>query len=381
MIKYLFIILSILTIAQSKFNYGVNFEYAINDHSANFTQLPNIQNTGSEFTDTQNSKINYGLSFNYLLNKKISLGLNLNYRKFGVNFSSTEFIGNTQNINEELIPVYSNHNLETTLDLIEINPVISYQPFNNGFGLISGFGFSLPLQTNYNQYQLIQSEADVDFNNDGFNSEIYNPREGDIVDANSRVAVNFGLFYDFDINKSVRISPTIQYELGLNDFLNDVDWSSNSIRIGVRALFNFNKKQKNDDPKKILVKAKTKPEELKEEKIPPVVIDEKSDQEIDLSKNKADNLQIKNSKCCYLIITSTKQESEAAEILELVNSFNLDYRFESDSFYNEEAKETFYRVKSECFESPQMADEKKQLVLPYFKERNIDVFINIKCEE
>jgi outer membrane protein OmpA-like peptidoglycan-associated protein len=220
------------------FYLGAYAAYNLNTHTANFKELPPVPNCCKGFTSGIGSGFALGGLFDYDINSVFSLGLRLGYSSLGAKLLvHDKNIGNTtviQNGVTTVTPVSVDHSIDSKINVVGIEPVLSIKIIDNLKGIV-GLDLSYLLTGQFSQMEQIISPNNVTFL-DGriIQNDYYN------LDIPGKPSLLFfgmlGLGYDLPMGKDMYITPEIKYFLPFNNVAN-VDWKPAHWQFGASVRF------------------------------------------------------------------------------------------------------------------------------------------------
>jgi hypothetical protein len=316
-------------------NAGINFNALTNYHKVDFVELPGIPNCCVKYNNMTNTGFNSNIFAEMRVFDYVYFRLNLGYSSIGGNLQSDEFIGNTE-VNGELIHVVTSHNLESEINLLNINPVVSFKYEN--LSLNTGFLSGIMIEKTYYQHEDL-TDDDVNkgiqfYDGNNYSGTSRNISNGDLPEALLYHCLTLGLSYDISISKRVFLRPEVTYLYNLKNLVTTKYWRVNSLSYGLSLAY------------------KLKNTEIPETTLEDIAINK------DLKEGiiERDTLQIQNlnnnslpeDDCsCYIIFGSSKDEQEAQEILNsLIEAHN---KLFIQEWVNPYTGVKYYRVRSECY--------------------------------
>ncbi|MCL2039603.1 MAG: OmpA family protein [Bacteroidetes bacterium] len=222
---------------------GPYLGYNLNIHFADFKIIPDCVSCNPEnYGTTLGGGFAFGGLFEYLLYKEgnrtpMSIGVRVGYSDVGASLSTEEAIGNTPNLQvTNTTLAYSKHNLTANIAQINVAPYLAYY-FTDAFIGNIGLNIGYMMTKSYEYWEELDRPDYAIFLHE--ESRIRNRKpETDIPDASSlQLGLMVGVGYEFPIGKYSKIMPEIQYNFNLNKVASDLDWRTNTIRIGAGLKF------------------------------------------------------------------------------------------------------------------------------------------------
>ncbi len=221
------------------FHLGVYGAYNYNFHSASFGNLPGVPCCAPVFKDGNGSGFSFGGLFDVELKPNINLEIRLGYSSIGADLEKTEIIGNSiakdPNTNQPVNNVEVEHFLSSKLNLISIEPTVHFKFFSQFVSLV-GFKAGILLSPKFDQHEKIVSPDDVVFiDSDSRSRNVFS--DTDIPDVkNFQLFGTFGVGYEFNLNKDMKLVPQIRYQLPFFD-ISSVDWKAATFEFGATLKF------------------------------------------------------------------------------------------------------------------------------------------------
>lgn len=223
--------------------YIMGIGYGLNSFNSNFTQLPNVGNCCPKFIDGSGSGLNINLGYELPILKSTLDGLSFGLNIGMVNRSGGYEINETTQITDgvDVLKGEFAHNLDLSLNYLDFMPYLSYQITNN-LSLNAGVGIATNISNNYQQKEQLTQPSNKGYFIDSINgtkSRIRNERSGQIENLNSMLFANIGLGYELPLNSTntMRLKPSINYNLGLGDAVKDLDFKINVLQLSIYAIY------------------------------------------------------------------------------------------------------------------------------------------------
>ena len=245
LIKYVlvfFFFLSYACIAQTiadnqRERFGVFTHFTINIHSADFQQLPNIDNCCQRFESGSGNQFSIGGLYEFPVSNRFGLSLRASYTDMSGELQTKE--------NKPVFDIAANrlvqqatilHTINASLASIGFEPLVSYNPVR-GMRLFTGMRIAYLNKISFIQNETIEQPGFVFVEN---NQKVRNERQGDLANiANIQNSLMFGASMEFPLNKvrTLLLSPELFYSLGLQNLTTDLSWKYNSLRFGIALKF------------------------------------------------------------------------------------------------------------------------------------------------
>jgi outer membrane protein OmpA-like peptidoglycan-associated protein len=258
-IVFFLIIFSFSAKSQNQLSNNLGFggfaNYNLISHSSDFRKLPTIPNCCPKFDNGSGTGLGFGLFYKLPVDRNFLFRINIAYAPMNGLFTSTEetFVS----FNNESVPGEFEHQLDVSMSSLNIEPMISYYLIND-FKINLGFGLGMLLNKSYSQKEQITSPEYVGTFLDEDGNDTYkrvrNEYSGDLPDASGIIPyISAGISYAFPLNSdgSLSIEPEAFYTLNLAPPVNNLDWTTSSIKFGFSIHFNSvaNRKQNRSRPK------------------------------------------------------------------------------------------------------------------------------------
>ena len=223
-------------------NIGLNFDYHLNMHTANFQRLPGVPNCCPKFESGSGAGIFAGLFYEYTFVPSVSAMFKIGYNSLNGLLATTE----TEYISQAGTGVWGEieHKIDASLASVSFQPVISYY-ITDYFKISGGLSADMMLTNNFNQSEeIISPKGQVSFidTSTGLPSGEYirNRKDSTIPDASTLMLSAIGsLSYEFQLNKerSLLLVPELSFHYGLSHYVRDLTWTSNSARFGLSLVY------------------------------------------------------------------------------------------------------------------------------------------------
>ncbi len=217
--------LSSLDLDSADVNVGIYLGLLQNQHNVDFVDLPGAPNCCVKYDNTSAIGFNAGILGEIGIFPFLDFRFNLGYSSVGADIQSEEYIGNSQ-FQGELVPVTTQHNLETNINMITANPVISLIPTKKfPIRLNAGFQSGLMIQKTFYQHEDL-SDEDIAKGIQFYDGEkelgtSKNVSKGELPEALLYHAITLGAAYDISISNHFIIRPEIAYHYNLKKYRNN----------------------------------------------------------------------------------------------------------------------------------------------------------------
>ncbi|MDC1068099.1 OmpA family protein [Candidatus Kapabacteria bacterium] len=233
--------INIHALEREKISYGIYADYGINILNVDFGSLPGIPNCCNNFDKGNGYAFSLGgvgyYNFkNYV--PKLKGGLRLTYYQSSNDFSIKE--GETFSVDNQPYEGEFEHLLTTKIQYLNIYPVLEYNIYDK-LNLNLGLDFRIPINSNYNQSEIISDPIDRGVFPDT-RTNIRNEKDGEIPNLNPLASfISIGVNYELPLNnkRSLIAKPEIGFDYALNSNVDGITFYENRIKIGVEVLFNF----------------------------------------------------------------------------------------------------------------------------------------------
>jgi len=220
-----------------------------NFHNADFTKLEGYPSCCPKFSEGSGGGVAVGILFEYPLDDRIRLTARFGMASLNGELTRDEKIGNTEVRrsdgfeNGQIDDAVSKYSVNSNLQLITLEPGVSYYPIPN-LNLNAGFRFGLLNNSTFDQSETLISPNNVVFAESGTKAR-NEARNQEIPNSNTLQFHPFiGAGYDISIFRNAFLTPEIRYYLGLtsiSDFSNsdipDQYWKVNSLQLGASVKF------------------------------------------------------------------------------------------------------------------------------------------------
>lgn len=354
--KYLIYIVCIITIIQTStakkrsiFEGGVYGGISNITHKVDFYELPGFINYGPSYETTSNINMTMGLFGEYRINNLFSFQTRLGYLPLNTELKAREFIGN-QEIDGELVHVYSNHSLIPNLSMLTISPLVIIKPISK-FGLFFSVGtnFGIFLENNAVQYEKLDESIfnrGIEFS-DGSNSrgQTRNQIENELLVNKSIYAIVFGVGYKYKLNDKFSISINGDYNYWLMNIFPQKEWKLTNSTVSLSISYSIIDEEIMEEE----INDET-PIEIQTHFEKKVIVDnEPEKQHIEpVKETTQDSIQSKD--CYYIIFATSENAEEIKNLFESINGNGLD-DIRISTYYDSNDKITYHRLCSKCFEN------------------------------
>lgn len=217
--------------AQDRPAYGLFGHYALNNHSANFQNLPDAFSCGANYTSGSGGGFAVGGLYEMPMADVLKLSLRAGYSsdKAILRSSESQLFG----INGESQSGTFEKSLDAQISTIGLEPLVGYRIYQ-GMTLHAGARLGFLMQKEYEQKEQIVSPGNAVFEEN--KTRTRNQTSGDLTNTSAmQAALLAGVSYDIPLNAggTVIASPEVFYSLGLTSFISGLDWSGSALRAGV----------------------------------------------------------------------------------------------------------------------------------------------------
>lgn len=216
---------------------GIYGLYQNTYHDVDFGTLPGVPGCCPKYENTTGSGFTGGLFYKAPLSGVFSLQFRAGYSTINGDFTKQEYIGNAYDENLNTTEAISEHTLSTTLNMVEITPMISANigdfPLSLNLGLQAGFFLS----GDYEQKEELIAPSTAIFS-DGL--DIHNENSGTIEELSSPfLAAYLSANYKFKLGEKFNLYPEVGYSYNFTDVLSGRGWNINSLRAGLLLSMNL----------------------------------------------------------------------------------------------------------------------------------------------
>lgn len=219
--------------------YGLYGAYDLNQHSADFRQLPGVPNCCPRFEEGSGTGPAFGALVELPLTRRFFLNLRLGYMSHDATLSAEEpttvIVGGTPQQGA------FTHTVDASLSTFGIEPMVSWNATGtSGLHVHLGFRLATLMKNAFSQQEVVSQPANsgtfIDSNGNDTRSRIRNEYSGDIPNA-STLAISgaVGVSYDLPLNAdhTMFLVPEVLYFYGLSQVVDGLDWKMNAIRPGL----------------------------------------------------------------------------------------------------------------------------------------------------
>ncbi|MES2767294.1 MAG: hypothetical protein V4642_15570 [Bacteroidota bacterium] len=209
---------------------GATAGFNWNSHSADFKELPGVDNCCPLFESGEGTGFNAGILYEMRHYSGFTFGLRANYSVQNAVLKGTQEIDviaqdTTQRGTFE-------NSIAAQFSTFALEPIAMYNPIGD-FHVLAGMRLGFAATKNYSQKEVIIEPQSGVFKENG--KRIRNERSGEIPGANMfQAALLFGATSEFPLNKNktIFIAPEIIVQIALNDIISGTDWKANALRAG-----------------------------------------------------------------------------------------------------------------------------------------------------
>ncbi len=233
---------------------GLNISFGVNDHKVKFTKLPDVPNCCPIFDGGNGLSGQFSFFWDTPVYEKLMFRTELGLEYINAHFDSDEMI----KINDDKSDALVRHSLNIYSSTADLSIGAIYNVYDNlkVKAMLKG---GLPMTKRFNQ---IETLIEPDYGSFENGSRTRNYQKGEMQRINSILFyASFGISWDFTLfNNNIILSPTFDYNIGLNSFIKDYNWQINNFYIGFSVKYNFIEAKKKDLEK--TEPDATKPEQL-----------------------------------------------------------------------------------------------------------------------
>lgn len=223
--------------------YGLYGHFMINMHNPDFNKLPDVPNCCPNFDAGSGTGFALGVLYEQPIAVKLLGGIRVGYSLLNGELAKTEptmMFANGQIINGEF-----EHTIDASISNIGLDAYLSYALMKRLFvsgGLRLGFSMS----GDFDQVETITNPEHgatfIDDNGNDTRSRTRNEYSGEIPGAaGSHLFAFAGLSYELPLNKdgTLLLAPEALFYYGLSDLADDVDWTVNTLNIGLSLKYSL----------------------------------------------------------------------------------------------------------------------------------------------
>jgi outer membrane protein OmpA-like peptidoglycan-associated protein len=215
-------------LSQDRPAYGIFGNYNLTSYSADFRSFPNVPSCCPQYSDGTGSGFSAGLLYQLPLADQLRLALRAGYSSRSGTLTREENTTVTGNI-----PAIFEHRVDASLADIGIEPLVQYNLFGS-LWLNVGARVALVTTNQFSQKETIITPTDGVFpNGSSTRNEL---TDQPIPNSSSLFAAALGgISYDLPLNAkgTLILAPEVLYSLGITPVVSGLDWSTNSLRIGL----------------------------------------------------------------------------------------------------------------------------------------------------
>ncbi|MCX6154665.1 MAG: OmpA family protein [Candidatus Kapabacteria bacterium] len=231
-------IISTVAAEQSANYFGAYAFYQYFNHKTDIKSLSGCLTCNSGFNSGTGSGLALGLFYKSQFNENIKWQLRLGYSLISGKMQKSDTnIGNVYIDNFKRDTTGSSeYILNSSFNVIELSPLLSYQPFSVPFNINLGLQFKLPFSSSFDQSENLIYPNNATFEN---GLKVRNQKSGKIENTSPLFMYAFGsLSYDIKLDNYI-FSPEIGYGYDFNDFIKGNKWKADLIRIGLSFAVNL----------------------------------------------------------------------------------------------------------------------------------------------
>lgn len=217
-----------------------------NLHSSDFQYIPGYPKLYQNFDKGFGIGAGFFIGSEYIivnefLGRDLRLGLNVNYNFYSAKLSKEEKISNYI-LENSYTDVTVEDMIDTKISALGANVFATIFPLNNyPLAVSAGFGLGIPFQKTFTQKETMLEPSEAVFENNQKNRK---EASGDITNFQSTLMfLTFGLRYELFKTNSFVFSPNLEFQYGINNITNDLNWKINSAKAGIHIAYNIPVKQ------------------------------------------------------------------------------------------------------------------------------------------
>ncbi len=215
--------------------FGVFYDFGLNFHTSDFSNLPGVANCCPEFTGAFATGLRTGALAIYPFDYQYFATLRAGFAYTSGQFKSAE--ATTVIVDGVSQPGEFEHLLDFELGEIAINPAFGYRAWRHLI-VEGGVAISFPVHTYYFQREEVSQPADRGTFTDGTRRR--GESDGEIPEAAGvGVALTAGASYEFPLrpDRALMLAPEIFYKFHLTPYVSGISWNSHNIYIGASVRY------------------------------------------------------------------------------------------------------------------------------------------------
>lgn len=224
-----------VVIRDTRQRFGVCAELNFNSHTADFKELPNVENCCPKFESGSGKGYTIGVLYERPFSSLFSLGARLSFSVQDASLRATEFADALDTSNTPMTTTIEHH-IDSKLSTVGVEPMLSIRPVGGlYFHLGSRIAFLSSIQ--YEQAEEILTPGFVFKEN---LQHIRNQHSGNISPVSPlQYALLVGASMELPLNtlRTVFLSPQMFFQMGLSDLSPNIHWRASALRLGIALKF------------------------------------------------------------------------------------------------------------------------------------------------
>lgn len=216
---------------------GVHGGFNWNFHSADFKELPGVENCCPVFEGGRGNGLSGGLTYEYIFAPQLSIGIKAMYSQLDAVLKGLQ---PTDVVAEDTIrPGEFEHSIMADISVVSLAPVIIFNPAGRLY-LQAGVRFGGIITKQYRQQEKITQPASGVFKENG--RRIRNERSGEIPQAGSfQSSLLFGAYHEFPLNRpaTILLSPELLFQLTFSEIIANTAWRTNLVTAGITIKYGW----------------------------------------------------------------------------------------------------------------------------------------------
>lgn len=226
-----------MDIRSGDIRWGLYASGNLNHHEAQFRALPTVPNCCVEFLGNDAFRYSIGALLDWRMTERTTLEFRFGYSDMSSRLHEENFIGNAI-LGNDVVQAYSEHSIDATLGLLELQPLLQYRPFAElPLFLQGGFSFGTLVSKSYDQRETLTRPAGATYNNDSTTRNVFRGEIPLLQDIQSSFVA--GISSRLASVWMVDITPEIVISLPLHALIDGIDWRVLIVKIGASVRLNF----------------------------------------------------------------------------------------------------------------------------------------------
>jgi hypothetical protein len=222
--------------------YGIFLDYDLNQHAANFQQLPGVPNCCPQFANGSGTGVAFGGAYRAPLAHPLIFTIRAGLLTQNATLDATE-----------ATTVYSpsgpaagefDHHLEAKLTVVGVEPMIGLDLGGSTFHIGAGLRLGALVSAQYSQKEELTKPSGsgtfLDSTGKDSHKRTRNELTGTIPSAGTfqgAAVVGASVSLPLNATRTVLIEPQVQYSLGLTPIASGLSWRANAIQLGIALWF------------------------------------------------------------------------------------------------------------------------------------------------